>query len=53
MALIYNALENGWAIKKHRDNRCLYYLERNHEGKKGNIFPINIYRRFMKENFDY
>lgn len=48
MAFIYNALENGWTIKKKKD---LYIFTKNHEGKK-EVFLDNYLKRFMKENFN-
>jgi len=48
MALLYNALEDGWSIKKNND--C-YIFTKNHEGKK-EVYLDSYLRRFMKENFD-
>ena len=48
MVFLYNALENGWTIKK-KDN--LYIFTKNHEGKK-EVYLDDYLRRFMKENFD-
>ena len=48
MALLYNALEDGWSIKKNKD---LYIFTKNHEGKK-EVYLDTYLRRFMKENFD-
>ena len=48
MVFLYNALENGWTVKK-KDN--LYIFTKNHEGKK-EVYLDDYLRRFMKENFD-
>ena len=48
MAFLYNALENGWAIKKKKD---VYVFTKNHEGKK-EVYLDNYLKRFMKENFE-
>ncbi len=48
MALLYNALEDGWSIKKNND---FYIFTKNHEGKK-EVYLDTYLRRFMKENFD-
>ena len=48
MAFLYNALENGWTIKKKKD---LYIFTKNHEGKK-EVFLDDYLKGFMKENFD-
>ena len=47
MAFLYNALENGWAIKKKNN---AYIFTKNHEGKK-EVFLDDYLKRFMKENF--
>jgi hypothetical protein len=47
MAFIYNALEDGWTIKKKND--C-YIFKKNHEGKK-EVYLDDYLRRFMKDNF--
>jgi hypothetical protein len=47
MAFLYNALENGWTIKKKKD---LYIFTKNHEGKK-EVYLDDYLKRFMKENF--
>ena len=49
MIFLFNALENGWAIKK-RDNN--YLFRKKHEGKK-EIFSDKYLSRFMEENFDF
>jgi|TARA_B110000444_G_C18702688_1_gene529758 hypothetical protein len=48
MAFLYNALENGWNVKKHKD---LYIFKKNHEGKK-EVYLDDYLKRFMKENID-
>jgi len=49
MIFLFNALENGWAIKK-RDNN--YLFRKKHEGKK-EIFSDKYLSRFLGENFDF
>ena len=48
MVFLYNALENGWSIKKRKDS---YIFTKNHEGKK-EVFEDNYLNQFMKINFD-
>ena len=48
MIFIFNALEDGWTIKKRKKS---YYLLKNHEGKK-EIFLDTYLPTFMKENMD-
>jgi hypothetical protein len=48
MAFLYNALENGWCIKKKNN---AYIFTKNHEGKK-EVYLDNYLKRFMKENFE-
>ena len=48
MAFLYNALEDGWEIKK-EENR--YFFVKKHEGKK-EIFSDNYLRLFIEQNFD-
>jgi len=48
MTFLYNALENGWTIKKKNN---LYIFKKNHEGKK-EVYLDDYLKRFMKENFD-
>ena len=48
MIFIFNALEEGWSIKKSNDS---YVFKKNHEGKK-EIFLESYLSRFMKDNFD-
>ena len=49
MKFIYNALENGWSIKKKKD---LYIFTKNHEGKK-EVFLDEYLKRFMQTNMDF
>ena len=49
MKFIYNALENGWAIKKKKD---LYIFTKNHEGKK-EVLLDEYLKRFMLTNMDF
>ena len=44
---IYNAIENGWSVKKNNDS---FIFTKKHEGKK-EIFSNDYLLRFMKENF--
>ena len=46
MIFLYNALDNGWSIKKRNDS---YIFTKNHEGKK-EIFDEQYLSIFMKEN---
>jgi len=48
MNLIYNALEDGWSIKK-RDNS--YIFTKKHENKK-EIIEDSYLLKFMKSNLD-
>lgn len=49
MKFIYNALENGWSIKKKKD---LYIFTKNHEGKK-EVLLDEYLKRFMQTNMDF
>jgi hypothetical protein len=49
MLFIYNALEEGWTIKKNKDS---FIFLKNHEGKK-EVFLESYLLRFMKTNFDF
>lgn len=46
MVFLYNALDNGWSIKKRNNS---YIFSKNHEGKK-EIFESSYLSIFMKEN---
>ena len=46
MIFIYNALENGWSVKKREQT---FIFTKKHEGKK-EIFSDDYLLRFMKEN---
>ena len=48
MIFIYNALDDGWSIKKRKD---AYIFTKNHEDKK-EILEDSYLLKFMKENFD-
>ena len=48
MLLLYNAIEEGWSIKKLSDS---YVFKKNHEGKK-EILDEKYLLTFMKNNFD-
>jgi hypothetical protein len=48
MVLLYNAINDGWSIKKHEDS---YIFKKNHEGKK-EILHESYLLTFMKGNFD-
>jgi hypothetical protein len=48
MLLIFNALDDGWSIKK-RDSS--YVFSKNHEGKK-EVLEETYLLKFMKNNFD-
>ena len=48
MVFLYNALENGWSIKKRNNS---YIFTKNHEGKR-EIFETSYLSIFMKENAD-
>ena len=46
--LIYNALEEGWSIKKKEES---FIFSKKHEGKK-EILLDSYLARFMQSNFD-
>lgn len=48
MLLLYNALDDGWSIKKRNGS---YVFQKNHEGKK-EVFDDSYLTSFMKSNFD-
>jgi hypothetical protein len=48
MVFLYNALDNGWSIKKRKG---AYVFAKNHEGKK-EIFDEAYLSMFMKENMN-
>lgn len=48
MIFLFNALDNGWSIKKRGDS---YIFTKNHEGKK-EVFDENYLALFMKDNFN-
>jgi len=46
MVFLYNALDNGWSIKKRKNS---YIFSKNHEGKK-EVFDESYLSIFIKEN---
>lgn len=48
MVFLFNALDNGWSIKKRKDS---YIFTKNHEGKK-EVFDESYLAIFMKDNSD-
>ena len=46
MVFLFNALDNGWSIKKRKDS---YIFTKNHEGKK-EVFDDAYLSMFMKDN---
>jgi len=48
MLFIYNALEDGWSIKKRQKS---FIFTKNHEGKK-EVLSDSYLVSFMKGNFD-
>ena len=48
MVFLYNALDNGWSIKKKENS---YIFKKNHEGKK-EILNESYLSIFMKDNVD-
>ena len=48
MVFLYNALDNGWSIKKRKNS---YIFTKNHEGKK-EVFDESYLSQFMRENAD-
>jgi len=48
MLLVFNAINDGWSIKKRKDS---YIFTKNHEKKK-EVFLDSYILTFMKSNFD-
>ena len=48
MAFIYNALEDGWTIKKNNNN---YIFTKNHKGKK-EVYLDSYLKNFIVEKFN-
>ena len=48
MVFLFNALDNGWSIKKRKDS---YIFTKNHEGKK-EVFDEAYLAISMKDNTD-
>ncbi len=46
MIFIYNAIDNGWCVKKNKD---LYVFTKKHENKK-ELYLDNYLKKFIKEN---
>ena len=46
MVFLFNALDNGWSIKKRKDS---YIFTKNHEGKK-EVYDDSYLTIFMKDN---
>lgn len=46
MILMFNAIENGWTLKKRNDS---YVFTKNHEGKKA-VFQDEYLLDFFKDN---
>jgi len=46
MAFLYNALENGWDIKKNNEK---YIFSKKHEGKK-EVYLDSYLRQFLENN---
>ncbi len=49
MAFFYNALDDGWTIKKMKGDK--YLFTKNHEGKK-QVFMDSYLTEFIKSNMD-
>ncbi len=47
MLFLYNAIENGWSVKKKNNS---YVFSKNHEGKK-EVFLEDYLTDFIKHNF--
>ncbi len=48
MVFLYNALQEGWTIKKQND--C-YIFKKNHEGKK-EVYLDNYLKQFLSKNLN-
>ena len=48
MAFLFNALEDGWQIRKSKEK---YIFTKKHEGKK-EVFLDSYLKRFVEENFN-
>tara|TARA_B100001094_G_scaffold331569_1_gene400365 strand:+ start:46 stop:267 length:222 start_codon:yes stop_codon:yes gene_type:complete len=46
MLFIYNAIEDGWTVKKHNET---YIFTKNHENKK-EVFLESYLKKFIKQN---
>lgn len=47
MIFLFNALENGWSIKKKNKE---YIFSKNHEGKR-EVYDEDYLEKFIKDNF--
>jgi hypothetical protein len=48
MMMVFNAIEQGWSVKKRDDT---YIFTKNHENKK-EVFADSYLMKFMKTNLD-
>jgi len=48
MLLLFNAVNDGWTVKKEKD---AYIFKKNHENKR-EVFEESYLHSFMRENFD-
>jgi hypothetical protein len=48
MVFLYNALQEGWTIKKQND---YYIFKKNHEGKK-EVYLDNYLKQFLSKNLN-
>ena len=48
MVFLYNALQDGWTIKKQND---YYIFKKNHEGKK-EVYLDNYLKQFLSKNLN-
>ena len=48
MAFLFNALENGWTIRKENN---YYVFKKNHEGKK-EVYLDKYLQQFLSKNLD-
>lgn len=49
MILLYNAIEDGWTVKKHENS---YVFQKKHENKK-EVIHEDYLARFLKSTFDF
>lgn len=48
MAFLFNALENGWSVRKENN---YYVFKKNHEGKK-EVYLDKYLQQFLSKNLD-